>query len=318
MVDRKTRINLMGAPIDLGVSKLGVDMGPTALRYAGIMDALLYSGFECRDCGDLDVRTNFSLDVLPKDERQDAKRKEIIRAAEQLAAFTHECCKKGSFPLTLGGDHSTTIGALAGVAKAHDSLGVLWIDAHPDSNTPETSPSGNIHGMPLAISLGHGYPDLVNCFGFAPKVKPENVCIVGAKDIDPGERAFLKKHGVSMFTTFDIQNMGMARVMEQAAEIVGSGTNGVYVSFDTDAIDKDVAPGTGIVTKGGLSYREITFVAQFIGANIKLAGLDLIEVNPLCDVRNITAELSVELAMSMLGASYSDYEKIYLAANTPE
>ncbi|MGE4299889.1 MAG: arginase [Desulfovibrionaceae bacterium] len=311
------RVRVVGVPLDLGVSKLGVDMGPTAIRYAGILDALAWAGIEYTDAGDLDVVRNFSLDCLAPAAREAAKLAEIIRVSEALAAETFGAANRGELPLTLGGDHSTSIGAVAGVAKAVGKLGLVWLDAHPDANTPQTSPSGNIHGMPLAIALGHGHEALVRCAGFAPKVRPENVCIVGAKDIDPPERAFLERNGVALFTTFDIEDMGIARVMEQAAAIASRDTDGVYVSFDSDVMDRNLAPGTGIVTRGGLNYREISYVMQFLGANVHLAGLDIIEVNPLMDKGNRTAELCVELAMAALGVKYSDYERTYLARNQP-
>lgn len=310
-------ITVLGVPLDLGVSKLGVDMGPTAIRYAGIFEALSFAGLEYVDAGDLDVVRNFALDHLPPREREKAKLDEVIRVSGELATRVGNARRRGELPLVLGGDHSTAIGSIAGVASTCERLGVLWIDAHPDANTPQTSPSGNIHGMPLAISLGHGNPDLVNCAGFAPKVRPEDVCIVGARDIDPGEAAFLRQHGIRHFTTYDIQNMGLHPVMDQALETVSRRTDAVYVSFDTDVIEGAVAPGTGIVTRGGLSYREISYVMQYLGQNLEFAALDVIEVNPLLDKRNQTAELAVELLMAALGVRYSEYEKSYLAKNRP-
>jgi arginase len=314
MLNHKS-VQVIGVPLDLGVSKLGVDMGPTALRYAGIFEALRYAGMDYRDAGDIDVLRNFSLDPLSPAEREQAKLREIIRTSETLARFTAKALEDGHMPIVLGGDHSTAIGSVAGAAKARGRIGLIWIDAHPDANTPETSPSGNVHGMPLAISLGHGMPELVNCLGFAPKVRPEDVCIVGAKDIDPEERKFLTRLGIRMFTTFDIENRGLARVMQEAVDVVSRGTNGVYVSFDADVMDKRVAPGTGITTRGGLTYREISFIMRSIGAGVDLIGFDVIEVNPLLDKANATAELCVELAMAMLGVKYTDYEKKYLAEN---
>jgi len=310
-------VTVLGVPLDLGVSKLGVDMGPTAIRYAGIFEALAYAGLNFVDAGDLDVARNFALDHLPPREREKAKLDEIIRVSELLAQRVGNARRRGELPIVLGGDHSTAIGAIAGVASTCERLGVLWIDAHPDANTPETSPSGNIHGMPLAVSLGRGIAELVQCGGFAPKVRPEDVCIVGARDIDPGEAAFLHQMGVRLFTTYDIQNMGLHPVMDQALEAVSRRTDAVYVSFDTDAIEGAVAPGTGIVTRGGLSYREISYIMQYIGQNLEFAAMDVIEINPLLDVRNQTAELAVELLMAALGVRYTDYERRYLAANRP-
>ena len=318
MAKRRT-VRIVGVPLDLGVSKLGVDMGPTALRYAGIHDALDFGGFTWSDAGDLDVAHNVALDQLPEGERPAARLAEIVRVAGELGQETCAAATAGQLPLTLGGDHSTSIGAIAGTAKAVGRLGLLWIDAHPDANTPASSPSGNVHGMPLAIALGRGDPHLTECMGFSSKVRPENVCIVGAKDIDPGERTFLNDMGVACFTTFDIQDMGLAEVMRRAAKIVGQDTDGVYVSFDADVMDARLAPGTGITTRGGLTYREISYVMRAVAEHVgpKLAGLDIIEVNPLCDKQNRTAELCVELALAALGVKYTDYEQDYLAANRP-
>jgi arginase len=318
MICRTRTVNVVGVPLDLGVAKLGVDMGPTALRYAGIFEALTFAGLSFVDAGDLPVANNFALDRLPAPERQAAKRAEIARVSENLGGHVFAAASRGELPLTFGGDHSTSIGAIAGVAKARGRLGLIWIDAHADSNTPETSPSGNIHGMPLAVSLGHGYPELVSCLGFSPKVRPEDVAIVGAKDVDPGELAFLKSQGVALYSTFDLDRLGLARVLDEAVSRVTAATDAVYVSFDADVMDARIAPGTGITTRGGLSYREIACLCATLGERVELAGLDVIEVNPLMDKRNQTAELCVELAMSLLGVKWTDYERKYLRANRPE
>lgn len=318
MNNAKRCITVMGVPLDLGVSKLGVDMGPTAIRYAGIFDAFDHAGFDWADSGDLDVARNFALDSLPPGRRSKAKLDEIIRVSGVLAAHVEKALNQGRMPLVLGGDHSTAIGSVAGAAKAAGRMGLLWIDAHPDANTPETSPSGNIHGMPLAVALGHGPRELVHCHGFAPKVLPQDVCIVGARDIDPGETLFLRRHGIRTFTTFDIANQGLHAVMEQAVDIVSRHTDAVYVSFDTDVIEGRTAPGTGIVTRGGLSYREISFIMHYVGKHLDVAAMDVIEVNPLLDTRNRTAELVVELLMAALGVKYTDYEKHYLVRNRPD
>ncbi|EPR44246.1 arginase [Desulfovibrio sp. X2] len=315
MISKGSVFNVLGVPMDLGVSKLGVDMGPTALRYAGIFEALEHAGFSYVDAGDLTVAHNFALDRLPVGERAGAKRAEIARVSEALGRHVYEAAARGEIPLTLGGDHSTAIGAIAGLAKAHGRLGVVWIDAHADANTPETSPSGNIHGMPLAVSLGHGYPELVRCLGFAPKVRPEDVVIIGAKDVDPEEMEFVRRQGIALYSTFDMEHLGLARVMEEAVARVAQHTDAVYVSFDADVMDMRLAPGTGIMTRGGLNYREITYVCRTIGERLPLAGLDIIEVNPLMDKRNQTAELCVELAMALLGVKWTDYERDYLRAN---
>lgn len=201
------------------------------------------------------------------------------------------------------------------MAKAKKNLGLIWIDAHPDCNTPETSPSGNIHGMPLAISHGFGHEELVKCLGFSPKLKPENVCIIGTKDMDPGEIEFIERLGIANFTIREISSRGISAVMDNVLEIVTGGTDGVYLSFDADVMDQAIAPGTGIITRGGLNYREVAYIMQYIGEHIDLCGMDIIEVNPLLDEKNITAELCVELALACMGVKYTDYEKKYLKEN---
>ncbi|WP_029898384.1 arginase [Desulfohalovibrio reitneri] len=317
MISPHTSLTVIGVPLDLGVSKLGADMGPTAIRYAGIFEAFEQAGYRYEDQGDLAVANNFALDRLPPAERASAKLAEIERVSEELGRAVFEAARGGSIPVILGGDHSTAIGSIAGLAKAKGRLGVIWIDAHADANTPETSPSGNVHGMPLAVSLGHGYPGLRDCLGFSPKLLPQDVVILGAKDVDPGELEFLRREGVKLYTTFDIENLGMARVVAEAIETVSRDTDAVYVSFDADVMDPKVAPGTGIMTKGGLTYREISYIMRAIGRDVELAGFDVIEVNPLMDKRNQTAELCVELAMGLLGVKYTDYEKTYLRQNQP-
>lgn len=309
-------IKLVGVPVDLGVSKLGVEMGPTAIRYAGIFEALKYAGFEFQDIGDLEVVRNFALDQLPIRERQRMQLTEIERVSEELADIVYNAYQNNELPIILGGDHSVSIGSIAGASKA-GRTGLLWIDAHPDANTPETTPSGNVHGMSVAISIGYGYKNLVNCAGFSPKLKPEDICIIGAKDIDLGERILLEKEGIRYFTIFDVERIGIANVMEEAAEIVTKNTESVHVSFDVDVLEMQIAPGSGIMAKGGLNYREITYIMEYIGQYIVMKSLDVIEVNPLLDVRNRTAELCVELVALALGSRYSEYEKVYLEENKP-
>lgn len=301
--------------MDLGTSKLGVDLGPTAIRYAGILDAFKTAHLIFNDQGDIDVMRNFSLDHYPFEHRKAIRLQEIARVSNKLASIVYSSCVDKSLPIILGGDHSTSIGSISGASKAYGKIGLLWIDAHPDSNTPDTSLTGNVHGMTVAISLGYGYRELVNCFGFCPKVDPHNICMIGIKDIDPAESRFLQEKGISVFTMSAIQERGIADVIKEAALRISRETEAVYVSLDADVMDSHIAPGTGIASKGGLAYREITYLAQYIGAHISLAAIDIIEVNPLLDLKNTTAELCVEILMSLLGTKYSDYEKRYLPEN---
>ena len=214
-------------------------------------------------------------------------------------------------PVILGGDHSVSIGSIAGASKKAKNLGVIFLDFHPDANTPETSPSGNIHGMTVAISLGHGYPELVNCSGFSPKVLPENICIIGAKDIDTDERIFLNGLGVKMYTLFDIDRFGIYRVMEETLDRLKE-CDIIHLSFDVDVLDPLIAPGTGILSKGGLSYREASYIMEALGKSGIVKSIDIIEINPLLDVKNTTAELAIELLLACLGGSYGDYERNYM------
>lgn len=280
-------------------------MGPAAIRYAGLVEALDHNAIPYVDLGDLPVHHRRDQPALA----------EIARVAEELAGLVSTAVAEGYVPIILGGDHSVAIGSIAGVAKQATRLGLLWIDCHPDANTPETSPSGNIHGMSIAIALGCGDPRLTNCFGFQPKVKPENVCIVGAKDIDKGEAEFLRQHGVRLFTQYDIEKYGIVRVIDEAYQIVSCGTDRIHVSFDVDALDPVIAPGTGILSRGGLSYREISYIMRTIGQTQAVSSIDIIEINPLLDVKNQTAELAIELLLAALGGSYGDYERHYLRSN---
>ena len=300
---KQKKVKIFGVPIDLGSRPMGVEMGPMAIRYAGLAEALHFNEIEYVDHGNLRVdRQNCQRDSL----------KEIARVSNELAELVRDSVESGYIPIVLGGDHSASIGSIAGASKASQRLGLIWLDCHPDANTPETSPSGNVHGMTVAISLGYGPPELVQCSGSSPKVLPEDVCIIGAKDIDPGERKLLDDLGVRMYTLFDIQRLGIVQVMEEAIGIVTKKTDRVYVSFDLDVLDPLIAPGTGILSRGGLSYREISYIMQSLGQRDLIGSIDLIEVNPLLDIRNQTSELAVELLLSALGRSYGDYERYYL------
>lgn len=281
-------------------------MGPAAIRYAGLTDALRYNEISYVDCGDI---------AVDRQRRSNGFLKETARMSEELAGLVGDAIAGGYVPVILGGDHSASIGSMAGSSRNTPKLGVLWLDYHPDANTPETSPSGNIHGMTVAISLGYGYPELVNCGGFSPKIQPENICIVGAKDVDREEREFLTRHGVKVFTLYDIEKHGIVRVFDEAWEHLSNISGHVHVSLDIDVLDPVIAPGTGILSRGGLSYREIMYVMETLGGMGTVRSLDVIEVNPLLDIRNQTAELSVELILAVLGGSFGDYERYYLGGD---
>lgn len=301
------KVTIIGVPLDLGKEKLGVDMGPSAIRRAGLAHALTANGIEFKDLGDLSVAGAVSGDVSAVNSMN-----MIASISEEVSELTSRAIASGAIPIILGGDHSAAIGSIAGAATAAERLGVIWLDYHPDANTPETSPSGNIHGMTVAISLGHGYPKLVNCAGFSPKVLPEDLCIVGAKDIDDGEKNLLDDLGVKMFTMFDIERAGITQIVDTVLDDLTERCDRIHVSFDVDVLDSIIAPGTGILSRGGLSYREISYVMESLGKRDVVGSMDIIEINPLLDVRNQTSELAIELLLSCLGGSYGDYERCYL------
>jgi arginase len=296
------RIRVLGVPLDLGQERRGVDMGPSAVRAAGLNQALKSLGHDVQDAGNIHVR-------LPEEQpfgSQSAKYlKEIAETSQEVAERTRQTLADGYFPLSLGGDHSMAVGTIAGVAKFyHDrnqEIGCLWIDAHADMNTPETSPSGNIHGMPFAASLGHGPESLTNIFGFAPKLKARNCALIGIRDLDGHERQVVRGSGVNLFTMREIDEMGMRNVMDRALTMVTKGTAGFVVSFDMDVVDPDDAPGVGTPVRGGITYREAHLALEMIADSGKMLAFELVEINPIIDVMNKTAILGVGFTASALG-----------------
>jgi arginase len=306
------KVKIFGVPLDLGANKLGVDMGPTAMRYAGLRYALAYNKMDFSDYGDLIIDQSFN----PNSSIEENYRSVISDISENLSELTHTSLIEGYIPVVLGGDHSTSIGSIAGASKKANRLGLLWLDRHPDSNTPQTSPSGNIHGMTVAISLGYGYPELVNCGRFSPKIAPENICMIGVNDIDQEESRFLNELGVKVFTLMDVERIGIVKAAEEALKIVTNQCDLVHVSFDIDVLDPLIAPGTGILSRGGLSYREISYIMKYLGQQKVVGSIDIIEINPLLDIKNTTAELAVEMLIAALGGSFGDYERNYLKIHT--
>lgn len=293
-------VDLIGVPLDLGASRRGVDMGPYAVRAAGLRDAMLALDREVHDHGNLAVadRGTFAPDAHGADFLPT-----IAAVCAELAAFTQRSVAARRFPVVLGGDHSLAAGSAAGASRAMQArgerLGLLWIDAHGDINTPETSPSGNVHGMPVAHLLGHGDPRLQ--FTNGPAVRAEHTVLVGLRDLDPGERTHLRAFGVHAFTMHDVDRRGLSQVMEEAIAIASNGTAGLWVSYDVDVQDPVHAPGVGTPVAGGFSWREGHLVMEMAAESGMLIGLDLVEVNPILDVSNRTAELAVGLVSSALG-----------------
>jgi arginase len=300
--DRSMIVHLLGVPMDLGSGRRGVDMGPSAIRIAGVADRLVELGHKVVDDGDVVIKNMEELKVGHERARYLT---EIARAAAILARKIERIMGLGHFPLVLGGDHSIAVGTVSGIAahaqRQDQRVGLLWIDAHGDINTPETSPSGNIHGMPLAVLLGYGAAELTGVAGPGPKVDPANVALVGIRSLDPGEKKRLKETGVQVHTMSDIDRYGVHRVMQKALARVTDGTDYVHVSFDLDAVDPTVAPGVGTPVKGGLDYREAHLIMEVIADAGVMTSLELVEVNPILDQGNASAIFAVELVQSAFG-----------------
>ena len=296
-------ITIIGAPLDLGQGRRGVDMGPSALRVAGLGRRLAVLGYEVRDVGNIQSAQAESLrEPGPGNARFLA---EIASACQLLAEQVAQALESGQTPLVLGGDHSIAAGTVAGAAgfyrQRDQKMGMLWIDAHADMNTPETSPSGNVHGMPLACCAGMGPAALVDLLGFAPKVAPANTVLVGIRDVDELERANIKRAGIHAFTMRDIDERGLRAVMDQAIALATDGTAGFHLSLDMDFVDPEYAPGVGTPVRGGATYREAHLAMELICDSGHMLSMELVEVNPVLDQFNRTAELAVELVLSALG-----------------
>ncbi len=295
-------VHIIGVPLDLGGGRRGVDMGPSALRIAGLDAEIERLGYRVTDCGDLETpnpETRGSGDPKKKDIA------EITSICEALFRTTLASLEHGALPLVLGGDHSLAAGSVAAASARARRLGVpvsvIWVDAHADMNTPDSTESGNVHGMPLAAILGREPTELAAIGGFSPKVLAERTVLIGIRNLDQREREMVQASGVRVFTMKDIDRVGIASVAEQALAIACGGGARVHVSFDLDACDPAIAPGVGTPVKGGLDYREAHTLMEMIADTGQLASLDLVEINPILDVRNSTAILGTELALSALG-----------------
>ncbi|MGD6834430.1 arginase [Sutcliffiella halmapala] len=294
----KKNISIIGVPMDLGQTRRGVDMGPSAIRYAGIVERLEQINLEIEDLGDIEIG---SRERTSSGDSNLKNLKAVAEASETLASRVDEVVKQGKFPLVLGGDHSIAIGTIAGLAKNYSNMGVIWYDAHGDLNTGETSPSGNIHGMPLAVSLGLGDPALTGIGGIGTKLKPENIVIIGARSLDEGEKVLIKEKGIKVFTMHEIDRMGMTAVMEEAIAYLKDRTDGVHLSLDLDGLDPHDAPGVGTPVMGGISYRESHLAMEMLEEANILTSAEFVEVNPILDERNKTASVAVALMGSLFG-----------------
>ena len=298
----KKAVTVLGVPLGYGASMAGVDIGPAALRVARLTQRIARLGYSVRDLGDMRLERP---QTIPEEGEKLKYLREISNACEQIAIEIEAILQAGEFPIILGGDHSIAIGSFAGAAayyrKQEQTLGLIWFDAHADMNTPETTPSGNIHGMPLAALFGYGVPELTHVGGFAPKLDPALCAHVGARDIDAGERELIKKLGVRFFTMREIDERGLSACMDDAIAIASRGTAGYGVTFDIDVLDPGDAPGSGTLVRGGLTYREAHLGMEKVAEHGGMRSLELVEINTALDVNNKTAELGVELILSALG-----------------
>jgi len=296
------KIRVIGVPLDLGQSRRGVDMGPSAVRVAGLEARLEELGHVVEDAGNISV-------AIPEQKKAgdpSAKYlKEITATCTKHAELVLKTLEADMVPLVLGGDHSVAAGTVAGVAefyrRQNQKIGLIWMDAHTDINTPDSSPSGNVHGMPLAATMGLGPAELANIFDFSPKVKPENCVLVGIRDIDAVEKENVRRAGIGVFTMRDIDERGMRTVMEEALRMAGRGTAGYHISLDMDWIDPEDAPGVGTPVRGGATYREAHLAMEIIADHGRMLSFEIVEVNPVIDEHNRTADLAVELAQSAFG-----------------
>lgn len=298
----KEIVSIIGFPMDLGADRRGVDMGPSALRIAGLQSKLEALGYKVEDNGDIKI------EIMERQQIRNTRLKyldEIIKTSKLLAEKVEKVLEKGAFPLCLGGDHSMAIGTISGIAsycnKTKQKLGVIWVDAHSDMNTDETSPSGNIHGMPLAALMGLGCKELVNFLGFSPKLHAENCALIGIRSIDEAEKQNIKKLKVPVYTMNDVDKLGIHRIIAKVLKQFREKVDHIHVSFDVDSVDPSVAPGVGTPVPGGLSYREAHLLMETIAECGCMSSLEIAEVNPILDHKNQSASFTAELIASSMG-----------------
>ena len=295
------QVTVIGNPLSYGCGLAGVELGPAMIRLTGLLERIAELGYEVRDAGDLKIPP-------PQAGEQPLRHlTEIVAVCEAAARTVARQLEREALPVILGGDHSVALGSITGVAAHHREAGLetglIWFDAHADMNTHETSPSGNIHGMPLAALLGHGHPDLVGLGGFSPKLQPQHCAHLGARDIDAGERELIRRLGIRFYTMREIDERGMATCVREALAIASRASGGYVVTFDIDAMDPHLAPGSGTLVRGGLTYREAHLALELIHEAGGMCALEMVEVNAKLDVNNHTAELATELILSALGKS---------------
>jgi arginase len=304
MTHQPPSVQIIGVPLDLGASRRGTDAGPSAMRVAGLGAALERSG--CRLAKQIDIPVP-SMETGHSNSHDARFRDEILAVCRQLARVTQEALQQGHIPLIIGGDHSLAMGSISGVAAHYRAqqadIGLIWFDAHGDMNTPATSPSGNIHGMPLAHLLGQGDSALANIHDICPTINADKVALIGIRDIDANERKVLLASGIHSFTMRQIDEMGIHRVIDDAIEIVTDGTAGFHLSFDVDGCDPEVIPGSGTLVPGGVNYREAHLLLESCADTGKMLAMDVVELNPFLDLKNVSAERMVNLIQSAFGQS---------------
>jgi arginase len=296
------KVRIIGVPMDLGASRRGVDMGPSALRVAGLHQRLKQLGRQVEDMGNIAVRQP---EEQPYGERKAKYLEEIADVCKETASIVRKTLEEDLMPLVLGGDHSIAVGTAAGVAshyhKDSKRVGMIWLDAHGDMNTPDTSPSGNVHGMPLASIMGYGPAELIDLAPVKPMIEARNIALVGVRDLDAKERKLIKESGVHVFTMRDVDERGMREVMADALRFASDETAGVAVSLDMDFVDPSDAPGVGTPVRGGVTYREAHLALEMIADSKSMVSMELVEINPVIDLHNTTALLGVELILSGMG-----------------
>ncbi len=299
---RQSHIAIIGAPLDLGQDRRGVDMGPSALRVANLNGRIAALGYQVEDLGAVPVAQR---EASPEGPAHARYLPQIAETCRRLGVMVEKAASQGKVPLVLGGDHSVAVGTMAGMSrcfrKRKQSIGLIWMDAHADMNTPESSPSGNVHGMPLACCIGMGPPELTRLFGYAPKVDPRRVALVGLRDIDQMEAPHVRESGVRAYTMRHIDERGLRAVMEEAIAIASAGSAGFHLSLDMDYVDPSEAPGVGTPVRGGATYREAHLAMEMICDSGKMLSMEVVEVNPVIDEVNRTADLAVELITSAFG-----------------
>jgi len=298
----RSHIAIIGAPLDLGQGRRGVDMGPSAMRVANLNAKLASLGYVVEDRGNVPVE---QAEAAPEGHPRAKYLPQIAATCQRLALLVAETLSGGGVPIVLGGDHSVAVGTVSGVShffrERQQTVGLIWLDAHADMNTPESSPSGNVHGMPLACIVGHGPAELTGLFGYKPKIAPKNVVIVGLRDVDQTEKSNVAEYGVHAFTMREIDERGMRSVMDEAIRLACDGAAGFHLSLDMDFVDPTDAPGVGTPVRGGVTYRESHLAMEMIGDSRRMVSMEVVEVNPVIDEVNRTADLAVELVMSGLG-----------------